>query len=162
GLHADGRTTLQQATAADFASFLPDDILVKVDRAAMLSSLEVRAPFLDHRIVELAFGRVPDRLRATPGQGKVLPKLLARRVLPPELDVRHKRGFNLPLSRWFKGAWGDTIAQVLGEAPRDLFDPGALQALLAGQRRGLSNPHRLFALTIFELWRREYGVSFVG
>ena len=67
-----GRTVLQKMTAADFATYLPEDILVKVDRASMLASLEVRAPFLDYRIIEFAFGSVPDALRATRTSRKVL------------------------------------------------------------------------------------------
>ena len=156
------RTVLQQATATDFLTYLPDDILVKVDRASMLTSLEVRAPFLDPRVIEFAFGRVPDRLRATPRAGKVLLRRLARRVLPPELDLQRKRGFSLPLGRWFRGEWGRYVAGVLAEAPPGLFDPAAVRGLLELQRRGLANTNRLFALAIFELWRREYGVNFNG
>ncbi|HEX9938072.1 MAG TPA: asparagine synthase (glutamine-hydrolyzing) [Longimicrobium sp.] len=162
GLCADRGGALQQATAADFAVHLPDDILVKVDRASMLTSLEVRAPFLDHRIVELAFGRVPDALRATSREAKILPRLLAKRVLPKELDTSRKQGFSLPLASWFRGSWGSYIEEVLRSAPAELFAPAPVEALLSGQRRGLGNTHRLFALTIFELWRREYGVSFHG
>ncbi|HEU0012352.1 MAG TPA: asparagine synthase-related protein, partial [Longimicrobium sp.] len=160
GLCADRGSALQQATAADFLTYLPDDILVKVDRASMLTSLEVRAPFLDHRIVELAFGRVPDALRATASEGKVLPRLLARRVLPPELDTSRKQGFSLPLASWFRGEWGGYVEDVLRGAPAGLFDPGVVAGLLAGQKRGLANTNRLFSLTLFELWRREYGVTF--
>jgi asparagine synthase (glutamine-hydrolysing) len=162
GMGADRGSALQQATAADFLTYLPDDVLVKVDRAAMLTSLEVRAPLLDHRIVEFAFGRVPDALRADASGGKLLLRRLARRLLPPDLDVTRKRGFSVPLAAWFRGPWGSFVSDVLSEAPADLFDRGTVAAIVAGQRRGLSNAHRLFSLAIFELWRREYGVSFDG
>lgn len=159
GLCAHGRTPLQQATAVDFLTYLPDDILVKVDRASMLSSLEVRAPFLDPRILEFAFGRVPDRLRATGSRRKVLLRRLAARMLPAELDVTRKQGFSIPLASWFRGEWGGMLNDVLSGADPRVFDPAVVQGLLAGQRRGLSNGNRLFMLTMFELWRREYGVS---
>ncbi|MFL5382939.1 MAG: asparagine synthase (glutamine-hydrolyzing) [Longimicrobiaceae bacterium] len=158
-LCAHGRTPLQQATATDFLSYLTDDILVKVDRASMLTSLEVRAPFLDHRIVEFAFSRVPDRLRATAGSHKVLLKRLAARVLPPELELDRKQGLSIPLAAWFKGRWGGFIEEVLAGADPAVFDRGVIRQLVEGQRRGLSNTHRLFALTMLELWRREYGVE---
>lgn len=158
-LCAYGRTPLQQATAADFLSYLPDDILAKVDRASMLSSLEVRAPFLDPRIVEFAFGRVPDRLRASGGERKVLLRRLGGRLLPPELDLARKQGFSIPLAQWFRGEWAGMLNDVLSGLDPRAFDPAVVQGLLAGQRRGLSNANRLFSLTMFELWRREYGVS---
>lgn len=154
-----GRTVLQKMTAADFTTYLPEDILVKVDRASMLASLEVRAPFLDYRIVEFAFGNVPDALRATRTSRKVLLRLLAGRLLPKQLDLQRKQGFSLPLDSWFKGAWGDYLSNVLRSAPRDLFDPKEVSALLKGQRRGYPNAQRLFNLAILELWRREYDVQ---
>ena len=161
GLGAGARTALRQATTADFRSYLTDDILVKVDRASMLTSLEVRAPFLDPRVIEFAFGRVPDRLRATPGEQKVMLRRLAARLLPPELAAAPKRGFSLPLAAWFRGPWGAFIEEVLMDEG-SLFDRGTVRAMVERQRRGLSNTHRLFALTIFELWRREYGVAAPG
>jgi asparagine synthase (glutamine-hydrolysing) len=153
-----GIAPVDQATRLDFRTYLTDDILVKVDRASMLTSLEVRAPFLDHRIIELAFGRVPARLKATRGDRKILLRKFARRVLPPGFDVERKQGFSIPLARWFSGEWGDAITSVLRSAD-SIFDRGAVEALIEGQKRGRSNGDRLFALTLFELWRREYRVS---
>jgi asparagine synthase (glutamine-hydrolysing) len=153
------RSALWRVTAVDFNSYLTDDILVKVDRASMLTSLEVRAPWLDHRIIEFAFGRVPDRLRATARERKILPRRLAAKLLPRELDLDRKQGFSIPLHRWFKGPWGRMFESVLAEAEPTLFNRRAIERLIADQRRGLANTHRLFALTLFELWRREYGVN---
>lgn len=158
-LAAKGTTVLQQATAADFGSYLPDDILVKVDRASMLSSLEVRAPLLDHRIISFAFARVPDRLRGTTLERKILLRRLGARWLPPALDLERKQGFSIPLSAWFKGAWGDYMTSVLRAAPPSLLSKPIVDSLLAGQRRGLANSQRLFALVMLELWRREYDVE---
>jgi asparagine synthase (glutamine-hydrolysing) len=124
----------------------------------MLASLEVRAPWLDYRLIEFAFSRVPDHLRATRRQRKILPRRLAERCLPHDLDLRRKQGFSLPLGRWFRGGWGDYIRQVLG-SDSCLFDRKAVEGLLAGQRRGRSNTQRLFALAMLELWRREYRVA---
>lgn len=159
GLCSKAKTVLQQATVTDFMTYLVDDILVKVDRASMLASLEVRAPFLDHRIIEFAFGRVPDALRATEKERKILPRHLARRLLPSELDLNRKQGFSLPLNSWFKGNWGSYMESVLSKADPSLFNQRVIQNLIAAQRRGHSNTHRLFALTMFELWRQQYRVE---
>jgi asparagine synthase (glutamine-hydrolysing) len=152
-------TPLRQSTALDFQTYMADDILVKVDRASMLCSLEVRAPWLDPRLIDMAFGRVPDRLRATASERKILSRHLARRLLPASIDLTRKRGFSLPLDRWFKGDWGAYIKEVLTDGPERLFNRTEIERLLTGQRTGFSNMHRLFALTMVELWRREYGVS---
>jgi asparagine synthase (glutamine-hydrolysing) len=158
----DRATPLQQSTTLDFRTYLPDDILTKVDRASMLCSLEVRAPFLDTRLIDLAFRRVPDRLRATTRERKILLGRLAGRVLPAGLDLTRKQGFVMPLDRWFKGEWGRFFEDVLTSRDADLFDRHAVRQLLAGQRRGFSNTSRLFALAMIELWRREYRISSVG
>lgn len=152
-------TPLRKVTSVDFLTYLVDDILVKVDRASMLTSLEVRTPWLDHRIVEFAFSRVPDRLRATSRVRKVLPRLLGKRLLTNDVDFTRKQGFSIPFAAWFKSGWGKFIEDVLADVSRDLFDRRVVQGLLEGQRRGLSNTNRLFAITIFELWRRRYGAT---
>jgi asparagine synthase (glutamine-hydrolysing) len=153
------RSMLQNAMRTDFLTYLPDDILVKVDRASMLTSLEVRAPWLDHRIIELAFRTVPDHLKVAGGEKKILPRRLAARLLPPDLDLRRKQGFSIPLHEWFRGPWGETMESILMDAGPQLFRRKAIEELIANQRRGMTNHHRIFALTIFELWRREYGIS---
>jgi len=162
GLCADRESPLQQATALDFRTYLVDDILVKVDRASMLCSLEVRAPFLDPRLIEFAFRKVPDNLRATAHERKILSRRLAERLLPPTLDLTRKQGFALPLRKWLKGDWGRYIEDVLTGGEADLFDRRIVRQLLAGQRGGFSNMQRLFALTMIELWRREYRVTNVA
>jgi asparagine synthase (glutamine-hydrolysing) len=149
---------LRGAMVADFRRYLPDDVLVKVDRASMLASLEVRAPFLDHRVVDFALRAVPDALLARGSRRKILIGRLARRVLPRRFDVTRKQGFSVPLGRWLRGAWGSYVAGVLADADPRLFDRSVVRSLLEGQRRGWDNAKRLFALTVFELWRREYDV----
>ena len=158
----DRATPLQQATALDFRTYLPDDILTKVDRASMLCSLEVRAPFLDPRLIDFAFARVPDRLRATGRERKILARRLAARLLPAELDLTRKQGFALPLAKWFKGDWGRFMEDVLTGPDAKLFDRQVVSQLLTGQRVGFSNTQRLFALTMIELWRREYRIDAVA
>lgn len=151
---------LQRATRMDFSNYLAEDILVKVDRASMLSSLEMRAPFLDYRLIEFAFGKVPSLLKATSAEKKILLKRLTTRLLPPEFDHQRKQGFSIPLGEWLKdGAFGKLFNEVLRD-PQCSFDTGTVDSLLRGQDKGRSNGERLFALVLFELWRREHKIVF--
>lgn len=151
---------LQRATRMDFANYLAEDILVKVDRASMLNSLEVRAPLLDYRLIEFAYRKVPSRLKATAHSRKILLKKLARRVLPPEFDQQRKQGFSIPLAQWLQsGPWKAFFRDTLLGSDSTFFGHRAVSALLAGQAKGRLNSERLFALVLFELWRREYRIS---
>lgn len=153
--HAD---LLQRATRMDFNDYLAEDILVKVDRASMLSSLELRAPLLDFRVIEFAFRKVPSHLKATANDKKILLKRLAARVLPLEFDKQRKQGFSIPLAKWLEdGPFRDLFWSTLTDAGC-MFDSETVQSLLKGQDRGRNNGERLFALVLFELWRREYEV----
>ena len=155
-LHPD---LLQRATRMDFSNYLAEDILVKVDRASMLNSLEVRAPLLDYRLIEFAFGKVPSRLKTTPTEKKILLKRLVHRVLPPEFDRHRKQGFSIPLDQWLQtGPFHDLFRSTL-QGPSSIFDRSIVSDLLYGQSQGRSNSERLFALVLFELWRTEYGVA---
>jgi asparagine synthase (glutamine-hydrolysing) len=149
---------VRQATAADFQTTLADGYLVKVDRASMLYGLEMRAPFLDREMIEFAFRSVPDALKSTTHVSKILPRRLAQRLLPPGLDLHRKQGFTMPLQSWFDGPWGRQAAEMLRDAPPALFQRKEIEALLRAQDRGYANTQRVFALTMFELWRREYDI----
>lgn len=161
-LQMDRPGVVQRITTMDFCSYLVDDILVKVDRAGMLTSLEVRAPLLDPAIIEFAFTQVPDSLRATQNETKILPRGLIEQLGPSEMDFRRKQGFMLPLQAWFRGAWGDFCEGVLRQGDPHLFRRETIETLLARQRGGQRHTQRLFALTMFELWRREYNVALPG
>ena len=150
---------IQNASRTDFQTTMADGYLVKSDRASMLHSLELRAPFLDHALIEFAFGRVPDSFKATVSDRKILLRILAKRLLPKTLDINRKQGFSLPLASWFKGEWGTFVNEVLMEADSSIFDKKTITNLIKGQRRGFANENRLFALIMFELWRREYSIS---
>jgi asparagine synthase (glutamine-hydrolysing) len=150
---------IQRATMMDFNNYLVEDILVKVDRSSMLASLEVRAPFLDRRIIEFAFGEVPSFLKATSNNKKILLKKLASRILPAEFDRQRKQGFSVPINKWLKeGNFRDFFYDVLLDS-QSVFDKKSTIDLLKGQDKGRNNGERLFALVMFELWRREYKIS---
>jgi asparagine synthase (glutamine-hydrolysing) len=149
---------LQRDTRMDFENYLPEDILVKVDRASMLASLEMRAPLLDFRITEFAFGKVPSRLKANLTERKILLKRLCKRVLPANFNADRKQGFSLPLPDWLRGGpWRDFVADVLLD-PKCTFNRAAVNALIEGHGKIRNNSERLFGLTVFELWRRAYNI----
>ena len=125
----------------------------------MLNSLETRSPLLDQRLIEFAFGVVPSRLKATASGRKLLLKRLAARVLPAGFDLERKQGFSIPLAAWLRnGPWLDFFREVLLDQGSILFDRKLVAGLLDGQVHGRANSERLFALLMFELWRREYEV----
>lgn len=137
----------------DLATYLPDDILTKVDRASMAVALEMRAPLLDYRLVEFAVGRVPSHEKVTTGGVRFLQKRLAKKLLPPQLDLQRKQGFVMPVHDWLRGAWGTaTVEAVRSAGVREWVDPAVAENLLHGQRRGRTNGVRLFTLLMFALW----------
>ena len=146
----------------DFMTYLPEDILVKVDRASMLNSLEIRSPMLDYKIVEFAFSQVPNVLRANRVDRKILLKHFAKRVLPSRLDLNRKRGFSIPLKSWLKAGFGGFVKEVLNEVDSGVFNQSEIRKLLRNQDKGFLNTERIFALTIFEMWRQEYKVTIVS
>ena len=126
----------------------------------MLSSLELRAPFLDYRIIEFAFGRVPSSMKTSINQRKIFLKKLTAKLLPPEFDRQRKQGFSVPLAQWLKGGpWRDFFRDILLDE-QCIFDKTTVTKLFHGQDQGRNNNERLFSLVLFELWLREYGVTF--
>jgi asparagine synthase (glutamine-hydrolysing) len=149
---------LQRTTRMDFENYLPEDILVKVDRASMLASLEIRAPMLDYKIIEFAFGKVPTRLKTTATERKIMLKRLCERVLPAQFNSHRKQGFSVPLPAWLRGGpWREFVRSVLLD-PQCMFQRAAVERLLDGHQNGRNNSERLFGLTLFELWRRSYDI----
>jgi asparagine synthase (glutamine-hydrolysing) len=149
---------IDRATRMDFCNYLPEDLLVKVDRASMLNSLEVRCPFLDLSVLEFAFGRVPAHLKAGQRGRKVLLKRVAARVLPQDFDLARKQGFSIPINDWVaRGPWRAYFREVLLD-PSCMFHQAPVERVFRGLERGYNNGERLFCLLIMELWRREYGV----
>ncbi|HYM43378.1 MAG TPA: XrtA/PEP-CTERM system amidotransferase [Steroidobacteraceae bacterium] len=146
----------------DFKTYLPGDILTKVDRASMAHSLEVRTPFLDYEFVEWA-ARLPARMKLRGGEGKYLLKQALRPLLPAEVLFRAKMGFAVPLDVWFRGPLRQHIADVVA-GPRlaqcGLFEPNTLRRLVADHqsgRRDHSAP--LWSLLMFDGFLRRHSLA---
>ncbi|MFN9213761.1 MAG: asparagine synthase (glutamine-hydrolyzing) [Gemmatimonadota bacterium] len=140
----------------DLVGYLPDDILVKVDRATMAVSLESRAPFLDARVIELAW-RLPVGRRVVNGQGKWALRRLLDRYVPRTLIERPKQGFAIPVAEWLRGPLRDWADDLLGAASlaRDPFlDPAPVQALWRAHRSGARNHQAsLWNVLMYVAWR---------
>jgi len=150
---------------ADFASYLPFDLLTKVDTAAMACSLECRAPFLDHELVEFALG-LPLEWRLGPGGGKLILRDWARDRLPPEVLKRPKMGFGVPIGLWFRGELRDLLQErVLApdSLPCRIFDPHWLHGLVDAHISGRSNwEHPLWSLLMLQLWWERWQPIEIG
>lgn len=146
---------LNTLESTDFVSYLPDDILTKVDRTSMKASLEVRCPLLDYRIVEFAFKKVGGGYKINGVKRKYLLKKLARRLLPKELNLNRKMGFAVPIPEWFKGELSPHIRGILFEEKSSLFNLDYIQKLLDEHSAGINHSGRLFVLLAFCLWEKE-------
>jgi asparagine synthase (glutamine-hydrolysing) len=146
------------AMATDFRSYLPEDILVKVDRASMLCSLEVRAPFLDRRVVEFAYRSVPNRLRVSLKERKILLKRLAKRLLPESLDLNRKQGFTIPISEWIGPKVVDGWREECADQIRSILS-GREAAGFLRRRNGQAADHFLYAMIMLTSWMRQYRIS---
>jgi asparagine synthase (glutamine-hydrolysing) len=158
--HAGRYDLLRNALERDFTNYLAEDILVKTDRASMSVGLELRAPFLDVRVIEFAFGQVPSHLKATTSARKILLRRLAAEILPKKFDTERKQGFSVPLAQWLKTrSWQQFFSDVLFDPCQKLFSQQFIAEMLRGISNGRANSERLFGLVIFELWRRHYAIE---
>jgi len=144
----------------DTATYLPDDLLLKVDRMSMAHALEVRSPLLDHEVHEFA-ARIPARFKLCRGETKWLLKQLARRRgLPEHLVTRAKKGFGIPVGHWFRGELRPWIEDVLRDPRtrgRGWFDGPEIDRLLDAHLTGTDDhTPRLWNLAMLELWQREW------
>ncbi|MBI4847211.1 MAG: asparagine synthase (glutamine-hydrolyzing) [Nitrospirae bacterium] len=147
---------IDRMSYVDLHTYLPNDILVKVDRASMLASLEVRAPLLDYRIAEFSFRNVPDNMKIHGSTAKYLLKRLAGKILPQTLDINRKWGFAVPVADWFRGPLSTGIRDTLLGTKNVYFDQACIRRLLDEHSQGRDHSLRLFSLLVYYLWEREY------
>lgn len=149
-----------KVTEIDFLSYLPEDILTKVDRTSMLNSLEIRAPFLDMNLIEFAFSSVPTRLKINKLDKKILLKRICQKKLPKNFNLNRKQGFSIPLDKiLISKDWISNVEGVLFDNHNTLFNKGFIRGLLNGQIKGRANSERLYGILCFEIWRNKYNIS---
>jgi asparagine synthase (glutamine-hydrolysing) len=158
---ARGRDPVTQAMIVDLQTYLPCDLLMKVDLASMAHSLECRGPFLDHRVVELAAAMPLERkIQLHSGRSKVVLKQAFSEFLPRPIKHRRKMGFGVPLSRWFRGELKEEVQNVLLDSAclnRGLFRPEAIERLVDEHVNGKrEHSFRLWALLMLELWFHQH------
>jgi asparagine synthase (glutamine-hydrolysing) len=150
---------LDQLLGVDTKSYLPDDLLVKVDRATMAHGLEARSPLLDHRLVEFC-AALPVEYKIRLGETKYLLKAVMRNRLPASILQRPKMGFGVPIDQWFREKCRTMVEDTLLSSrclQRGYFEPAEIRRLVMEQRQGrASYGSRVYALLMLELWHHEY------
>src|SRR5262249_12896116 len=146
------------AMAVDVQSYLPHDLLVKVDITSMANSLEARSPFLDHEVMELA-ARLPVNLKLRRGQSKYLLKRAFADLLPREHVRRRKMGFGVPVGRWLRGPLRELLCDTLlseRSLARGYFQPGEVIRTVRQHLEGQADhSFALWSLLMLELWHCE-------
>ena len=152
---------LNRQLYADLSIYLADDILVKVDRMSMATSLETRAPFLDVDVMELAFS-MPGRLKIHNGRRKHVVKQAMRGLLPDRILNRKKEGFSIPMKQWLKRELRPLMDRLLEPerlARRGFVEPAAVAKMIDEHCAGRANhAHVLFSLMVFERWAEEFTI----
>ncbi|HEV8002176.1 MAG TPA: asparagine synthase (glutamine-hydrolyzing) [Planctomycetaceae bacterium] len=154
-----GRDFITRTTCADVLTYLPCDILTKVDIASMAYGLEARCPFLDTEVAELG-ARMPIELKQTSAGGKRILIDTFRDLLPPSIQTRAKMGFGVPLDSWFRGELRALLYDTLLDSrslSRGYFKPESVHRLVEEHdARRWDHSYRLWALLVFELWQRTW------
>jgi asparagine synthase (glutamine-hydrolysing) len=150
---------LDALLSVDIHSYLPEDLLVKVDRASMAFGLEARSPMVDHEFMEFA-ARLPAAIKMSVGRGKRIFKAALRGIIPDAILDRNKMGFAAPLDYWMRGNWKELLNDVLlsrQASERGYFRPAAVSGLIDEHVSGRRDRQAvLWALLMLEMWHRSF------
>ena len=139
--------------------YLPDDILTKVDRAAMANSLETRVPLLDHKVVEYAL-RIPEHVNLMHKNGKWPLRYILEKYVPTELFERPKMGFAVPIADWLRGPlfeWADSLLNEARLGKEGYFNPSLVRAIWVAHTRDKKEySFYLWGILMFQSWLAEY------
>jgi asparagine synthase (glutamine-hydrolysing) len=153
---ADTEDLLSRIQYLDIKTYLPDDILAKVDRASMAVSLEVRAPLLDHHLMELA-ASMPSSMKLRGTTGKYILKKAMEPILPKDILYRKKQGFAVPLDRWFRNELKDLSCESLFAADVGIFDRKFLKKIWEQhQSRHYDRSAHLWSILMFRKWQETF------
>ena len=149
---------LNRMLYVDAKVWLPDDLLLKADKMTMANALELRVPFLDHKLVEFA-AQLPGSMKLEGGVGKRILRRSMESILPDSILHRPKKGFPVPTHAWLQGQLKEFTRETLlapDSACRRYFDPGVLGEIVGGQETGTDRHQELWTLVIFEFWHRIF------
>jgi asparagine synthase (glutamine-hydrolysing) len=148
-----------QLLQLNLTTYLPEDLLVKVDRASMAVSLEARAPFLDHVLLQFV-ARIPTSLKLKGSSSKYIFKKAMRGILPDEIIDRKKHGFGVPVGAWMRGDLAGFVTETLSGPKaerRGIFNSDAIREMLSTHESGKADlGQALWTLLTFELWMQRY------
>jgi asparagine synthase (glutamine-hydrolysing) len=161
---AKSENEVAEALYVDFSLYLADDLLAKLDRASMACSLELRTPFLDHRLIEFAAG-LPAGLKVRPFRLKYLLKKAVEPWLPREIVYRQKRGFSVPIANWLRNELQPMLTETLSETrlrTQGLFNPLVVRRIMEQHRQGKADHRKnLWTLLMFQLWYEHWAKTAV-
>ena len=149
---------MEQMMYVDTKTYLPDDILVKLDRASMGVSLEARVPILDHRIVEFA-ARLPMSMKIQNNQGKIILRNILYKYLPRDLINQQKKGFGIPIGQWIRGPlrdWAESLLNKKRLNEEGFFNPEPIRKKFEEHISGKENwEFHIWSVLMFQAWLEE-------
>jgi asparagine synthase (glutamine-hydrolysing) len=152
-------SSLSRMLYADAKVWLPEDLLLKADKMTMAAALELRVPFLDHRLVEY-LASLPDHLKVRGNQGKWILRRAMGTVLPPSILHRTKKGFPVPVEAWFRSELRDFVRDTLlarSSACREFFNSQAIEEIVSLQEKNQISGHQeVWSMLVFESWHKQF------
>ncbi|MBD3287788.1 asparagine synthase (glutamine-hydrolyzing) [candidate division KSB1 bacterium] len=150
--------TINKMLYVDTKTWLVDDLLLKADKMTMATSIELRVPFLDHRIIEFV-SSLPSSLKVRNGSGKHILKMLMKQRLPQQVIEREKMGFPIPVKKWISQEFAESVQTILSENSFDFINKSYANETLSKLKKGQEdNAHFLMSIIVLDFWAKHFGV----